>query len=52
VKFQTSEEEQDRCWGECLEMVETTREMIPNKYFLKLGSLHVPLQSGQSIGMV
>ena len=31
VKFQTSEEEQDRCRGECLEMVETMREMIPNK---------------------
>jgi hypothetical protein len=24
-------EEQDRCRGECLEMVETMREMIPNK---------------------
>ena len=31
VKFQTSEEEQDQCRGECLEMVETMREMIPNK---------------------
>jgi hypothetical protein len=31
VKFQTSEEEQDRCRGECLEMVETMREIIPNK---------------------
>jgi hypothetical protein len=31
VKFQTSEEEQDWCQGECLEMVETMREMIPNK---------------------
>jgi len=31
VKFQTSLEEQDQCWGECLEMVETMREMIPNK---------------------
>jgi hypothetical protein len=26
VKFQTFEEEQDRCRGECLEMVETMRE--------------------------
>jgi hypothetical protein len=31
VKFQTFKEEQDRCRGECLEMVETMREMIPNK---------------------
>jgi hypothetical protein len=31
VKFQTFEEEQDRCRGEYLEMVETMREMIPNK---------------------
>jgi hypothetical protein len=31
VKFQTSKEEQDRSRGECLEMVETMREMIPNK---------------------
>jgi hypothetical protein len=29
--FQTSKEEQDRCRGECLEMVETMREMIPHK---------------------
>ena len=25
------EEEQDHCRGECLEMVETMREIIPNK---------------------
>jgi hypothetical protein len=31
VKFQTSEEEQVRCRGECLKMVETMREMISNK---------------------
>jgi hypothetical protein len=30
VKFHTSEEEQDWCRGECLEMVETMREMIPH----------------------
>ena len=32
MKFLNSKEEQYRCWGECLEMVETMREMIPNKY--------------------
>jgi hypothetical protein len=52
VKLQTFEEEQDWCRGKCLEMVETVREMIPNKLYLKLGSLQVPLHSGQSIGMV
>ena len=31
VKFQTYKEEQDRCRGECLKMVETMREIIPNK---------------------
>jgi hypothetical protein len=31
VKFHTSKEEQDWCRGECLEIVETMREMIPNK---------------------
>ena len=31
MKFQTYEEEQDWCRGECLEMVETMRETIPNK---------------------
>jgi hypothetical protein len=31
VKFQTFEEKQDRCQGECLEMLETMGEMIPNK---------------------
>ena len=31
MKFHTFEEEQDRCRGECLEMVETMREMILNK---------------------
>jgi hypothetical protein len=31
VKFQSSEEEQNWCRVECLEMVETMREMIPNK---------------------
>jgi hypothetical protein len=35
VKFQTFEEEQDRCRGECLEMVETMREMISNKYLFQ-----------------
>jgi hypothetical protein len=31
VNFQTSEEEQDQCRGECLEMVETMRDVIPTK---------------------
>jgi hypothetical protein len=31
VKFQSLEEEEDWCRGECLEMVETMREMISNK---------------------
>jgi hypothetical protein len=31
VKFKTSEEEQDRCRGEFLEIVETMKEIIPNK---------------------
>jgi hypothetical protein len=35
VKFQTYEEEQDWCRGECLEMVETMREMIPNKSLIE-----------------
>jgi hypothetical protein len=31
VKFRTFEEEQDRCRGDCLKMVETMRKVIPNK---------------------
>jgi hypothetical protein len=31
VKFQTSEEEQDQCRGECSKMVKTMREVISNK---------------------
>jgi hypothetical protein len=34
VKFQTPEEKQDRNRGECLEMVEIMREMIPNKLYI------------------
>jgi hypothetical protein len=35
AKFQNFKEEQDRSRGECLEMVETMREMIPNKFLFE-----------------
>ena len=30
-KFQVVDQERNQCWGECLELVETMREMISNK---------------------
>ena len=34
-KFQVLDQERDQCRGECLELVETMREMIPNKSFFE-----------------
>ena len=34
-KFQVLDQERDQCRGKCLELVETIREMIPNKSFFE-----------------
>jgi hypothetical protein len=52
VKFQTSEEEQDQCRASVRRWWRPWERLSQISLCLKLGSLHVPLQSDQSIGMV